>query len=517
MPIHAQITTLPNPLAPKVLPRCRLFGIIGTWMEEDIIAATIQNALTQGCERVYLVDNDSSDDTVAHACAQGAILARTFRTERYDDTLRLHHMNDVMCEVSEAEPDQHLWWLFLDADEFPHGPWGMTLLDYLRSLDQQFRVVGSRFFNHYPGTAPHYLPTRHPLDFQPLCEEISLPMCTSGHRKHSLLRYDKEAALIKSGAGFHLVYCADPVYEPKQPVFLHHFPFREESITRRRLAMLWAKNQDGDSRADASIDTHILARFRSLDAVYCQDWTKVVNFVSIDPISASLESPPPPSGVTLRPWQEIIEPDHQPVLRWYSMLGAWNYDQLTKFPYGDDVTYEKGISFLDGHGAIEDWGCGFAHAKTFVKISPYIGIDGSSPNADKIVDLRQYTSDTECIFMRHVLEHNADWRNILKNAVASFSKRMVLIIFTPFGAKTRQIATSSGLTSFPVPDILFKKEDLTDSFEHLTYTEESLQTNTQYGTEHIFYIEKSPQSQDAWSWSRIRAMCFPWMRHKKAS
>ena len=94
--------------------------------------------------------------------------------------------------------------------------------------------------------------------------------------------------------------------------------------------------------------------------------------------------------------------------------------------------------------------------------------------------------------MRHVLEHNVDWRRILANAVASFRKRMVLIIFTPMSDETRTIATSNTVTSFPVPDISFRKEDLTDYFSHLKYTEASFATDTVYGIEHLFYIEKQP-------------------------
>jgi hypothetical protein len=469
-----------------------MFGIIGTWMEVDVIAATVKNAMTQGCERVYLVDNNSPDATVAAACAAGAILARSYHTSYYDETLRLRHMNDVVREISDGEPDEHLWWLFMDGDEFAHGPAGMTLLDFLKTLDRQFRIVGARFFNHYPSAKPHYLPDRHPLDFQPLCEEISLPMCASGHRKHPLLRFDKGGALIEAGAGFHLVHCADPLYEPTQPILLHHFPFRDEIVTRGRLEKLWDLDETGRSRADASQNTcsHILARFRSLDAVYSQDWAKVVNFVSLDPIASCLEKPVSPLGVALKPWDEMVGLDHQHVLRWYPMVGVWNYDR-PKFAYGDDVTYKKGIAFLDGRGTIEDWGCGFGHAKTFVKQSAYVGVDGSSPYADKIADLSEYTSDVECIFMRHVLEHNTNWYRIIKNAISSFKRRMVLIIFTPFGQSTRQIATSFVMTSVPVPDISFKKEDLTFFFEHLDYTMETLETDTQYGTEHIFYIEKS--------------------------
>ena len=54
------------------------------------------NAFAQGCERVFLVDNDSRDDTVAEAVAAGAVLAETFATEQYDEVLRLEIMNRVV-------------------------------------------------------------------------------------------------------------------------------------------------------------------------------------------------------------------------------------------------------------------------------------------------------------------------------------------------------------------------------------------------------------------------------------
>src|SRR6185369_8692943 len=122
------------------------------------------------------------------------------------------------------------------------------------------------------------------------------------------------------------------------------------------------------------------------DAVYGRNWADVVNFVSLDPMYAAFDAPPPPTGVRLQPWTELVEPEHRHVSRWYSpsMLGAWSYGSFAEFSYGDDTTYEKGIAFLDGHGTIEDWGCGFAHAKTFVTRSRYVGVDGSSPRANKI-------------------------------------------------------------------------------------------------------------------------------------
>jgi hypothetical protein len=67
---------------------------------------------------------------------------------------------------------------------------------------------------------------------------------------------------------------------------------------------------------------------------------------------------------------------------------------------------------------------------------------------------------------------------------------MVLILFTPFGAETRQIGTSTAVTSVPVPEISFRKEELTAWFESIRCIEESLETDTQYGFEHVFYLEK---------------------------
>ena len=480
-----------NPANARVLPTFRLFAVLGTWMEADIVGANVRNAMAQGCERVYLVDNGSTDGTIEAAMGEGAMLARSFRTSHYDEDLRLRHMNDVVSEVSQAEGGQHIWWLYLDADEFPHGPWGMTLREYLARLDARFRIVGTRFFNHYPRGAPQYVPGRHPLDFQPLCEELAFPMCPRSHRKHPLLRFDREGAPIECGAGFHSATCTEQLYEPSQPAFLHHFPFREESLTRQRLELLWAKNREGVTRAlESRNTTHMLTRFRSVDAVYAQDWARVENFITLDPLNTLMKAPG--TGVQPKTWGEIVETEHQPVFRWYAlpMTGAWNYESTEKFRYGDDTTYRKGIAFLDGHGLIEDWGCGFAHARAFVSRSEYVGIDGSSAQADKIADLREYRSEAECIFMRHVLEHNVDWSRILANAVASFRRRMTLVIFTPFCETTRVIATSTTVTVFPVPDISFRKEDLRGHFKSLEYSEESLRSDTQYGVEHVFYIEK---------------------------
>jgi hypothetical protein len=175
-------------------------------------------------------------------------------------------------------------------------------------------------------------------------------------------------------------------------------------------------------------------------------------------------------------------------------LQSWNYGSTPAFPYGDETTYKKAMAFLDGPWIIEDWGCGTAWAKKFVMRGRYIGIDGSwSMHCDMIADLRTYKSGSAGgILMRHILEHNFDWKQVLENALASFQKKFVLILFTPFTDTTKVIAMNKvgGASEATVPDLAFCKQDLLDLISKYKFTEESLQTATQYGQEHIFYIEK---------------------------
>jgi len=171
------------------------------------------------------------------------------------------------------------------------------------------------------------------------------------------------------------------------------------------------------------------------------------------------------------------------------VLGKWEgfyRERDYQFPYGETTSYQKAMGFLDGCDPVEDWGCGTAFAKTLMKRGLYVGIDGSrSRFCDKVVDLRDYRSEADGILMRHVLEHNHDWRKILSNALASFRRKLAIVIFTQF-ADTTHAPSSWG----DVPNISFKKEDLTSFFLTLKVSEESLRTNTQFGVEHIFYVER---------------------------
>jgi hypothetical protein len=297
------------PPDPRPLAAFRLFALIGAWMEEDVIAATVANAFTQGCERVYLVDNDSPDDTVAAATAAGADLAEVFSTPSYDEPLRLTIMNDVVRRVSEAETNEHIWWLWLDADEFPHAPRGHTVRDFLQPLDRQFRIVGARFINHFPDREPAYIPGLHPLDFQPLCEE-HLVGCRLKHRKHSLQRFDRDGPPIICDRGFHRAHSVErPLREPDEAIYLHHFPYRDPEVTRRRLAKLCDTDESGRTRVrdDDDAADGMIPRFQTLDAVYRGDWAHVRNYRFEGDFSVARPVP----------WEQIAGPEDSDVARWY--------------------------------------------------------------------------------------------------------------------------------------------------------------------------------------------------------
>lgn len=199
--------------------------------------------------------------------------------------------------------------------------------------------------------------------------------------------------------------------------------------------------------------------------------------------------------------------DYSNIFRSY--IGLWNkkWIQLNKIENinniycnsnEEKISFLKGINFLSDCKIIEDWGCGpICYFKNFFKNkSSYIGIDGSfSPNADKSnTDLIEYKSNIEGIFMRHILESNFQWRRILNNAVNSFSKKMVLVVFTPFVDETKILYYNEQDNYSGVPTLSFSKNDILEEINkyNITYTiEENIENRyCQYKIENIIYLTK---------------------------
>jgi hypothetical protein len=197
-------------------------------------------------------------------------------------------------------------------------------------------------------------------------------------------------------------------------------------------------------------------------------------------------------GLTPYEWPPIVR-HPMPLGVTASNLGRWDgvyRNAARRQSYKDTLTSEKAAAFLEVCASVEDWGCGWGLFRAYLKDSVrYRGIDGSqSPFADEVADLCSYRSQVEGILLRHVLEHNPAWEQVLENALCSFTKRLVIVLFTPFTDVTQVIGYNE---TMGVPDLAFAKTDLIRRFTGLRWQlEENLRTNTQYGVEHVFYLER---------------------------
>ena len=80
-----------------------------------------------------------------------------------------------------------------------------------------------------------------------------------------------------------------------------------------------------------------------------------------------------------------------------------------------------------------------------------------------VADLTEYHSTTAGLLLRHVLEHNHRWADVLDNAIASFTRRLAVVLYTPLAAGTWVRLWDAG--ALGVPEICFRLEDLTERLD----------------------------------------------------
>lgn len=173
-----------------------------------------------------------------------------------------------------------------------------------------------------------------------------------------------------------------------------------------------------------------------------------------------------------------------------SNVGKWApwYEGATEPRwYGPAGLYEAAEEWLAGLD-VEDWGCGSARFRD-LHVGGYLGVDGTPGWCDVVADLETYRSSCDGLMMRAVLEHNRNWQAVLDNAVASFRRRMCLVMFiSPFRERTEVLAENVG--GLGVPDIGIALQDLVERFGGARWWLSTTPSQEPYGDETVIRLER---------------------------
>ncbi len=169
----------------------------------------------------------------------------------------------------------------------------------------------------------------------------------------------------------------------------------------------------------------------------------------------------------------------------------WYINKNQSEPYADTISYSMGAEFLKDCDIVEDWGCGLGwFKKTYCGRA--IGVDGTeSKFSDVVADLATYKSYNfpNGIFMRHVLEHNENWKEILENALDTARYKFFLAIFTPFSETEKILGWTEELG---VPDISLVRKDVENTIVAHDFGFEGvgIKSDTFFGVEYIYKCTK---------------------------
>lgn len=180
-----------------------------------------------------------------------------------------------------------------------------------------------------------------------------------------------------------------------------------------------------------------------------------------------------------------------------SQSTAWSDSWEYRSQDEQDISLFSIAEFINADLSIrtlEDWSCGKCiFQKYFRPDINYTGLDITRAFQD--VNLTEHVSDppANAIFIRNVLEHNEDWRSILKNLLQSFSRKAIIIVSTPFSddQKGGDIYRSSGYNSkgevVNIPDIQISRVD----FEQILHDNEISYKICELNKSTVYYLTKN--------------------------
>lgn len=288
----------PGPTAPVRRTPHLLMAVAAVWNEDDVIFATVRHLFDQGVDRVFVIDDQSDDDTVTEARAAGATVIERPSDGRYSEAERYRSVQQLIeRETTAAGGD--VWWLIVDADEFPRGANGRTVREHVEELPGWVDVVGSQVLDHVPSSSSRYRRRDHPILSFPLARWYDNPYCRLGHWKHQLLRVRTGDDLLPL-PGHHVVRSKDGrrVREPAGSLLMHHFPLRGQARTAEK----FAKAAGPTGRYALSPDRFTRIRLRQRSAALAAYYADQPDLVPNTFPGQRRRGPGP------RPWTELVHP-----------------------------------------------------------------------------------------------------------------------------------------------------------------------------------------------------------------
>ena len=222
-----------------------LFNAISfVWNEEDIIESSILNALCQGCDNVFIIDNGSTDSTIQKAVNAGAKFVTSIKTRYFDEREKICQLNSFVKYYNSLNIDDIIWWMYFDADEFISTHNELSLKELIMHLDKQIKAIKGYFYDHIPSYPPYNIERFHPIDFMPDCK-------ISSTYKIPIIKYTNGDKHIFSAGGAHEI---DTNYDEflicENAIAIHHFQYRRPDSTLRRLKMLLPRLYWMDKRSE---------------------------------------------------------------------------------------------------------------------------------------------------------------------------------------------------------------------------------------------------------------------------
>lgn len=292
-----------GPSEPSVRSTPLILGVTAVWNEDDVIWATVRNLFAQGADDVFVIDDESSDDTVSEARAAGATVIAQSSSGVYSEDNRHTRMRRIITEQTNLAGGD-VWWIMVDADEFPRGPNGVTIRELIEDLPAWVDVVGSRTLEHFPDATSVFRPRTHPVQSMPLALWHYCPYCTRDHWKHQLFRVRNVDDLYPL-PGHHIIGTADGrlVREAGPTLLMHHVPLRDRTRTEAKLRAAGASGGRYEKAPEKSPKERLAYRVSILDDLYNNRFDVVRNEFAGAPAV----------GLPLRNWRDLV-PEAEQVL-----------------------------------------------------------------------------------------------------------------------------------------------------------------------------------------------------------